>query len=434
MDKAIERRRGPGLRSIALVAIAGAGIALAYVLISRAGISRFRVDPSRMTTTMVHEGEFREYYPFDGRVEPETTVYLDIEEGGRVEEIFVEGGQWIDKGELILRFSNATLQRNSIDTETRLVENLDALRNTQFNRAQSALLLKDQLLDLDYRILDLEKTYQRYTALIKTGATDLSMELFERTRDEVDYLRKKRGLLRERIDQEDNLSRQQLAQANESIERLNLTLDLLTRIVESLEVRAPMSGFLSSIDAEIGQNINRGQRVGQIDRLDAFKIRVDVDQYYISKVEIGTAGKLDLDGTAYEVVVERIYPEVVNDAFGVDVRFAGDLPNGLRRGQRLTVELTFGEPSQSLIVARGGFVQRTGGRWAYLVADDRLSASRTPIRLGRQNPRFIEVLEGLRPGDWIVSSGYDAFNDVDKLEFTESIELLEPLNQTAQMR
>jgi HlyD family secretion protein len=376
-----------------------------------------------MTATNVHHGEFRDYFPFDGRVEPETTVYLDIEEGGRVEEIFVDGGQWIEKGEPLLRFSNATLQRNSIDTETRLVENLDALRNTQFNRAQNALLLKDQLLDLDYRILDLEKTDARYTALMETDATHLSIETFERVRDELEYLRDKRALLRARIEQEDVLSRQQLAQANESIDRLKLSLELLTKTVDSLEVRAPISGFLSSIDAEIGQSINRGQRIGQVDKLDAFKVRVDIDQYYISRVEPGTPGKFDLDGGTYDVVVDKIYPEVINDAFGADVAFVGEAPSGLRRGQRLTIEMSFGEPTGQLIVARGGFIQRTGGRWAYLIAADRQSAKRVPIRLGRQNPRFVEVLEGLEPGDWIVSSGYEAFNDVDELTFTQPIEL-----------
>jgi HlyD family secretion protein len=423
MDKAIARRRGLDARSIVLVTACALVLLLAYVLLTRTSSSRLAVDPQRLTTAEVARGEFRDYYPFDGRVEPVTTVYLDIEEGGRVEEIFVEGGHWVDRGDPILRFSNTTLQRSSIDTETQLLEQLDALRNTQFNRAQNALELKDQLLDLDHRILDAENKYDRYTALVESSGL-ISREAYEQTRDELAYLKAKRELLRERIKREASLSEQQLKQANESIERLNLSLDLLGKIVDSLEVRAPISGFLSSVDAEIGQNITRGQRIGQIDQLDQLKIRVDVDQYYISRIGIGTPGKFDLGGTAYEVAVQKIYPEIVDDRFSVDVAFVGKRPSDLRRGQRLTIELNFGEPTDELMVAKGGFFQRTGGRWVYLVAPDRRSARRTPIRLGRQNPRFVEVLEGLNPGDWIVTSSYETFDEVDELTFTQPIQLL----------
>lgn len=422
MDRVLERKPWwSGGRLVVPAVVIATILGLTYLVIDRAGRSRLTVDPVRMTTALVQSGDFREYFPFDGTVEPRTSVYLDIEEGGRVEEILVEGGRHVEKGELILRFSNATLRRNSIDTETRLVENLNALRNTQFNLEQNALLLKDQLLDQEHRILDLERAYARYEPLNEDGA--IERERFEQTRDDLEYARAKRDLLKERIAREEVLSQQQLAQAEDSIGRLELALELLNRIIESLDVRAPISGFLSSIDAEIGQNINRGQRIGQIDILDEYKISVRIDQYYISRVQVGTPGKFDLDGRSYDVVVEKIYPEVVNDAFNVDVTFAADVPPSLRRGQRLIVELSFSEPSQALTVARGGF-QQGGGRWAYVISEDRRSATRTPIRLGRQNPRFVEVLEGLRPGDWIISSSYDAFNEADELAFSEPIELL----------
>jgi HlyD family secretion protein len=376
-----------------------------------------------MTTAEVRTGEFREYFPFDGRVEPKTTVYLDIEEGGRVEEIFVEGGQYVEEGDLILRFSNATLQRSSIDTETRLVENLNALRNTQINLAQNALVLRGQLLDLEYQILETEKTFKRYESIRDTGA--VTKEAYERARDELGYLRDKRTLLLERIEQEERLSQSQLQQADISIDRLNVMLDLVSQIIDSLEVRAPISGFLSNIAADLGQNINRGQRIGQIDILDEYKISVSIDQYYISRVEVGTRGRFELDGRSYDVVIDKIFPEVdlASNTFKVDVAFAGDIPPNLRRGQRLTVEMSFGEPEQALMVARGGFYQQTSGRWVYLISEDRESARRVPIRLGRQNPRFVEVLEGLRPGDWIVTSSYEAFNESDELSFSEPIEL-----------
>jgi HlyD family secretion protein len=369
----------------------------------------------------VKKGDFLEYYPFDGTVEPATSVFLDVDEGGRVDEILVEGGAHVEKGDLILRFSNATMQRNAIDTETQLLENLDIQRNTQFNRAQSALLLKETLLDLDHQILDMQNRFRRYEALMKDGSNVISQETFEVTRDQLRYLRDKRALMAERIRQEDILSNNQIVQAKESVERLNKSMALLDHIVKSLEVRAPISGYLSTIDAQVGQNIPRGQRIGQIDLLDKFKIRVRIDQFYIARVEIGTPGHLNLDGVDYEVKVQKIYPEVRQNAFEADVVFTGAVPETLKRGQTLTVELSFGSPSKGLTVSKGGYFQHTAGRWVYLVASDGRTARRVNVRLGRQNPREVEVLDGLSEGDRILSSSYDTYNDVDELKFSESL-------------
>ena len=422
MDRAIEKKGWSAGRITLISCICFIFIFLTYLVISRSGTTRLKVDPTRMTISQVKYGDFREYYPFDGTVVPVTSVYLDIEEGGRVEEIFVEGGQSIQKGDRILRFSNDTLQRNSIDTETRLLENLDTLRNTQFNRAQSKLLLRDTLLELNYRILKLEKKYKRYKVL-KEDEIVISDEQYEDVTDELNYLIAKRDLLKERIKQEDLLSEKQVEQANKSIDRLSVSLDLLAKTMDSLEVRAPISGHLSSISAEIGQTINRGQRIGQIDILDRLKIRAGIDQYYNSKVNTDTKGKFTLDGKSYEVEVMKIYPEVINNQFNVDMAFIGDPPEGVKRGQTLTVELDFSESEQRLMVTKGGFFQETGGRWVYLISKDGKTAYRTDIRLGRQNPRYVEVLEGLKEGDMVITSGYDTFKEADTLIFDEPIDL-----------
>ena len=422
MDRPIKKKKWPLSRLVFIISVCVIIVFLAYQVLTRAGTTRLKVDPSRMTISEVEYDEFLEYYPFDGTVVPETSVYLDIEQGGRVEEIFAEGGKPIKKGDLILRFSNATLQRNSIDTETRLLENLDTLRNTQFNRAQSKLLLRDTFLDLEYRILKLEKKYNRFKVL-KTDDVVLSDEQYEDVRDELEYLRDKRDLLKERIRQEDLLSEKQLEQANKSIDRLNMSLDLLTKTVESLDVRAPISGHLSSINAEIGQTIGPGQRIGQIDILDSFKVRSGIDQYYISKVAVGTKGKFSLEGDSYGIEVKKIYPEVVNNQFIVDMIFIGKAPEGIKRGQTLTTELSFSEAEECLMVKKGGFYQETSGRWVYLIAEDGKTAYRQDIRLGRQNPRYVEILEGLKEGDWIITSGYDTFKEADELIFAEPLDL-----------
>ena len=420
MDRAIEKKRWSLNRLIFIFCVSAMIVFLGYLVISRSGTTRLKVDPTRMTISEVKYGEFREYYPFDGTVIPVTSVYLDIEEGGRVEEIFVEGGQPIKKGDRILRFSNDNLQRNTIDTETRLLENLDTLRNTQFNRAQSKLLLRDTLLDLSYQIQKLEKKYKRYKVL-KEDKIAISDEQYEDVHDELKYLKDKRDLLKERIAQEDLLSEKQIEQANKSIERISVSLDLLTKTMENLEVRAPISGYLSRINAEVGQTISSGQRIGQIDILDHLKIRAGIDQYYNSKVTTDTKGKFSLDGKSYGVKVIKIYPEIVNSQFNVDMAFIGDPPEGIKRGQTLTVELDFSESEQRLMVTKGGFFQATGGRWVYLISKDGKSARRTDIHLGRQNPRYVEVLDGLKKGDMVITSGYDTFKEADTLIFDEPI-------------
>ncbi len=419
MDRPLERKRFPPARMAVLAGVALGFAGMILLVTTRSGATTLRIEPTRLTTARVEHGEFRDYYPVDGRIEPATTVYLDVQEGGRVEEIFVAGGHPIAKGDLIMRLSNANLQRSAIETETRLIENLDLLRNTQLTRAQSSLQLKDALLDLEHQITETENRYARYRRLGADGA--ISQEVLESTRNDLARLNGKRELLKQRIEREEVLGRNQVARANESIERLTLSLDLLRRIVDNLDVRAPIDGFLSSIDAEIGENIIPGRRIGQIDQLDAFKMRASIDQYYLSRIEVGTPGKIERDGETYAVAVKRIYPEVVNDAFTVDIDFAGAPPPGLRRGQRFTIELSFGASTQGLIVERGGFVQHSGGRWVYLIAADGRSARRAPVRFGRQNPRHLEVLEGLRPNDRIVTSSYTTFNDVDELEFTQPL-------------
>jgi HlyD family secretion protein len=421
MDKRIEKKNRSLRRQVVIGALSVLGGLGAWQMLSRAGSSRLAVDPTRITTGIVQQALFREFYPSDGTVQPATSVYLDVEEGGRVDEILVEGGQHVEKGDLILRFSNATLQRTSIDTETQLLENLDIQRNTQFNRAQSGLLLKETLLDLDHQILDEQQKFRRYEALVQEKDSAIPAEVFDTARNQLQYLKEKRALLAERIRQEEILSAKQIAQAQKSIEMLNTSMDLLGHIVKSLEVRAPIAGYLSTIDAQVGQNLPRGQRIGQIDLLERFKVRVRIDQLYISRVEVGTPGRLSLEGKTWDVKVQKVYPEVRDNAFEADVTFDGATPESLKRGQTVTVELSFGTPAPTLTVAKGGFFQETAGRWVYLIARDGKSARRTVVRLGRQNPREVEVLEGLQKGDRIITSGYDAFNGVDELQFTEAV-------------
>jgi HlyD family secretion protein len=421
MDRVIEKP-GRSPRQLIIIIVAGvAALLVAWQIFARAGSSRLRVDTTRLTTAVVEKGQFRDYYPFDGTVEPATTVYLDVEQGGRVEEIFVEGGQPVKQGDLILRFGNVAAQRSAIETETRLLETLDIQRNTEFNRATSNLIRQDQLLDLDHQIVELENKFRRYDTLMKSPNSPISKEQYEITRDQLDFMKKRRELMAERMRQEEILSDNQLKVAKESIVRLNESMHLLNRIVQALEVRAPISGQLSSISAEVGQNINPGQRIGQVDVLDGYKVRTRIDQTYIARVQPGTTGHVQLEGRTWDVEVSKVYTEVTQNVFEADVVFTGEVPGSLRRGQTVTVELSFSSPTESLIVNKGSFYQHTAGRWVYLIDENGETARRVDVRLGRQNPRQVEVLEGLREGDRIVASGYDSYNDVDVLRFSDAI-------------
>jgi len=421
MDRPIEQKKWPRRTLVLYAAVACVGVALITMTLANSGRTRLSIDPNRLTISKVELTRFQEYIPITGTVQPNNTVYLDLEEGGNVEKIYVESGKPIKKGTLILTLSNTTAQKQNIDAETRLIDNLNQLRNSKISLTTSNLVLKDQLLDLDYKILDLDKTFTRYQQLFKNPTPAVSREQFESTRDQLAYLKNKRTLLQERIRQETELQEQQSSQIESSIARVNRNLELLSRIVESLEVRAPVDGQLSTLNAEVGQGFQRGQRIGQIDQMDSFKVQADIDQYYISTVAVGQTGTFELNGRTRELKVTKVYSEVTKDTFKVDLAFADAIPEGIKRGQTLQIDLRLGESKRTNVVDKGGFYRYTNGRWAYLVASDGSSARRTNIVLGRQNPQSVEVLQGLKAGDAIITSSYDGFNDADVLTFSRPL-------------
>ena len=424
MDRKIEKKVNP-LKLILITVSCLFIVFLIYLVYSRAGTSRFKIDQSRasrMTISQVKYGEFQEYYPFDGIVVPVTSVYLDVDSGGRVEEIFAEGGKPIKKGDPILRFSNPSWQASLLGNENSLLENLDRYQSTKITLAQQKQLREETVLTLKYNLKTLERKFKRYNILKKENIV-ISEEDYQQVLDDIEYQKAKLKLKIESNKRDDLLSERSLKQADNAIELTTKGLELIAKQLDSLLLKADISGQLSSINAEIGQKINPGTRIGQIDILDKLKINAGIDQYYISKVTVGTKGKFTLDGEKYEVEVIKIYPEVLNNQFKVDMAFIGDPPKGIKRGQTLTTELSFSEPGQSLMVKKGGFYQQTSGRWVYIISEDGKTARHADIRLGRQNPRYVEVLEGLNEGDWIITSGYDTFKDYDELIFDEPMKL-----------
>ncbi len=421
MDRIIEKKRWPASRLLAIGGGVAATAVLLFLVISSPGSATLRVDTARITISELHDGEFHEYIPVLGTVEPLISVHLDAIEGGVVEEIIAEEGQPIAAGELILRLSNATLVQSTISTESVLLENINTLRNTRINLAEKELVLKELLLDTEYRIVQLEKRLERYESLLADDRASLSRSEYETVADELTYQRGRREIVLARIDQERTLREQQLAQVDSTIDRVERNLAIISETLDALNVRAPISGYLSPLRVELGQSVARGQNMGQIDVLDSFKVRADIDQHYVSRVVEGQRGTISLAGRSHELEIGRVFPEVANDVFKADMAFIGEVPQGLRRGQTMRINLSLGGAAESLLVERGGFHRSTGGRWIYQVSEDGRRAFRRDIRIGRQNPQFFEVLEGPPPGTRVITSGYDTFGDAAEIQFSESL-------------
>jgi HlyD family secretion protein len=426
LDRKIEKKRMT-LKRLIFIIVACAVIGfLTYQVIIRSGTTRLKVDPTRITISKVAYGEFRDYYPFDGKVVPEKTVYIALEQGGRVDEIVAEGGKSIQKGDLILRLSNPTVQRTNIGTETSLREQINTARDSQIRAEDTKSSYKENLLKYEYDIKKMERQFERYKAL-RAEKIKVSEEAFEDLSDTLEYNKKYLALYKEKVKRGTILLERQMEQNEKSLESYYRSLDLLAKSMESLEVRADISGHLSEINAEVGQNLNTGQVIGQVDVLDKFKIIAQIDQYYFSKVAVGTRGKFSVEGKHYEVEVMKTFSAIQNDQFRVDLAFIGDMPEGIKRGHTLSIELEFNEAEKSLMVKKGGFFLQTSGRWVYLISEDGKTAHRQDIRVGRNNPRYLEVIEGegLKEGDWVVTSGYDTFKEADELIFAEPIDLKE---------
>lgn len=413
MDRKLAKRRFPPKR-IALIAGVVALVALVvYAALSQGGGRRLQVERDRLTISTVEEGAFQEYVAVTGTVLPERTVYLDAVVGGKVSEKLVEEGAMVTAGQPLLVLANDNLTLQMMSSEAQLQEQISTMRAQRLALDQNQLNLQQQLAQLDYDVTRLRRERDRLADLVDDGF--VAQAEYERARDEYDYAVRRRELTREGF-RNDSLSRAlQLRQMDAALERLHRNLGLVQETMTNLVVRAPVSGQLTAFNAEPGQLIGQGARIGQVDVLDGYKVRVAVDEHYITRVAPGQAARTTVDGADYELTITTVYPEVRDGRFEVDMAFLGVPPAAIRRGQSLRLRLELGDPEQALLLARGGFFQTTGGNWAYVLTEDGSRAERRPIQLGRQNPQFYEVTEGLRPGDRVVTSSYDTFGDADVL-------------------
>lgn len=375
--------------------------------------STMNVEKERLSIATVSTGDFTDYILVSGQIEPAQTFFLDAVEGGMVAEIVRESGALVDVGDTILVMANSNLQLDVMQRETMLYEQINNLRQTRLFLDQNDLSQQGQLAEIDYQISLLEPQYKRFKELHEKKL--VSDREFEEVREQYEYNLKRKELTYASY-RSDSIARSyQLQQLRQSESRMNASLDGVGNILNNLIIRAPISGQLAMEQIEVGQAINSGERYGQIDVLDEFKVRVPIDELYLPRIGQGLKGKFTLSGVDHELEIVKIYPTITNGRFEVDMEFTGESPKGIRRGQSVRIRLELGDKEQSLLLPTGGFFKDTGGNWVFVLnaAGD---AEKRNIRLGRKNPEFYEVLEGLVEGDRVIVSGYENFGDNEILD------------------
>ena len=413
MDRIIEKKKWT-TKKIVLIGGSVAGVILLITMIfSTFGKSRLNVESERMTISEAKQSPFREFIPVTGIVMPVTTIFLDLQEGGRVEEIFVEDGAVMSKGHPILRLSNTDLELSLVTQETSVYNLLAQMQIAQNGAQQNTINKLNQSVDIESELKEARRIYEMNKRLYESST--LAKQDFLEAENRYNYVLEKRKLMMEVLKQDSILSAQQVQQARESYQGAQNGLNLMRRKFADLTVCAPVDGQLTSLNAEIGQSKFKGERVGQIDVLSGFKVRVDVDEHYISRIYAGLEGQYKQGDSTYVLEIKKVFTQVVSGRFAVDMMFEGKAPETIRRGQSLQIRIALSDEAEATIIPRGGFYQQTGGNWIFKVSKDGGKAYRVPIRIGRQNPDYYEVLEGLEPGDKVVVNSYENYGDIQEL-------------------
>jgi HlyD family secretion protein len=415
MDQPIKKKKWPARRIITYAAAGTFVLLVLYMLLFQSNRSTLNVESEKLTIATVQRGPFQEFIPVMGEVLPVQTIFLDVEEGGLVEKIYLEAGSALKKGDKILKLSNTSLLMDIMYREAELFQQINNLRNTRLLFEQSRLALERDLADLDFQVEKQKRKYESYQSLYDEKL--VSRHDFEDTRDEYAMTQNKRRLTAESQEKDLDYRQQQIVQLEDAVKRMEENLKVAKGKLDNLTLCAPITGILTSLQAEPGQSKSPGERLGQIDAPEGFKARAGIDEFYIDRIQKGKPGQFELSGGTYRMLVSRVYPEVKDGKFSVDLEFPGRQAPGIRRGQTLHIRLELSDVAEALLLPRGGFFQKTGGNWVFVLEPDGKTAVKREIRLGRQNPDVFEVLGGLRTGERVVTSSYDNFGDNERLVF-----------------
>jgi len=415
MDRAIKKKKWTLKRILTIGAIIAFLMFLAYLFFFRDNQSRLYVNKDQLSVAVVLEDKFQEFIPTDGIVFPKSTVYIDAVTGGIVEAVYVEDGAILNKGEPILKLMNANMELSTMEQETRMLDAINNLQNTKIQLEQSRFVREKEIADLTYALQQARIDYDRKKMLIENEV--ISKKEWEDA--ERQYLGLKRQLeLSKELQKLDSVfAYSQIAQINQSMKRMANNLELLRRTIENLNIKSPADGKLSSFSAEIGEIKQAGEHLGQIDMMDGYKLKARIDERYVFRVFVEQEAEFDFNNTTYNLKIKKIYTDVSNGTFEVDLLFEGDYPRAIKRGQTVQLRIIFSSATDAIIVKRGGFFQETGGNWIYVVDPSGDFAEKREISIGRQNTRYYEVKGGLDPGEKVIVSSYKSFGGKDKLIF-----------------
>lgn len=416
MDRKIEQKKGwrAAFTRKALPYWGGA-LLLAFILwlVFRDNSSTLRVEKDTITTGEVTKGEFNDYIRISGQVQPMTTIQISPLEGGVVEKIIIEEGNSVKKGDEILKLSNENLDLQILNSEAELAEKENILRNTMISMEQQKLNVKQERLQLEMEVRRYRRAYEQQKALYE----DRLIAKEDWLKAEEDYLlaQDKLSLVKDRELQDSLYRSVEIEQMEESLENMRLNMQMIRKRKDNLTIKAPIDGELGLLDAVLGQSIASGAKIGQINDLSSYKIEAQIDEHYIDRVTAGLEAVFERQDETYHATIRKVYPEVREGKFKADFKFSGQQPDNIRTGQTYYMNLQLGQPEEAVLIPRGTFYQYTGGKWIYVLSSDGTKAVKREIQIGRQNPQYYEVEEGLQPGETVIVSGYDSFRDNDIL-------------------
>ena len=418
MDKIIEKKTGlrAAFTKKALPYWLGALLLVFIVyLIARPNNKTLRVDKDTVTISTAVKGEFNDYIRISGRVQPMTTIQLSPQEGGIVEQILIEEGSRVKAGDPILLLNNDNLDLQILNSEAELAEKENILRNTQIQMEQQKLDVRQNVLEYGTQVDRLKRAYEQQKALYEDKL--IAKEDYLKAEEDYRLALQKYDLIRERSKQDSLYRGTQIDRMEESLENMQLNMQMIRKRKSNLIVRAPIDGELGLLDVVLGQSIASGTKIGQINSVGTYKVEAQIDEHYIDRVVDGLEATFERQGDTYSTIIRKVYPEVRDGKFKADFKFDGEQPDNIRSGQTYYLNLQLGQPEEAVIIPRGTFYQKTGGKWIYVVNKDGNKAVKREIRIGRQNPQYYEVLEGLEPGERVITSGYDTYGDSDVLVF-----------------
>lgn len=413
MDIQLEKKKGLKPKHYGYIALGVLLLFLGWKLIFGSSVSTFRTEKERLSISAVSAGKFDDYITINGNVAPIATIYMDAYEGGRVSEKLIEEGSMVKKGDIILKLENMALYEQILASESNLALKQNDLRSTKLTFDSRQVEGRRNLATAEYDLQRLKRNFEQNEELYQDEL--ISKETYLLSKENYELAKKQYDIVKLQTEQDDELRKTSLTGLDADLERMQKTLSMVYERLDHLNVRAPADGQLGFLDAEIGQSISQGERIGQINVLTDFKIEAEIDEHYIDRVKRDLSAILERNEKEYTLRVRKVYPEVRNGRFKVDLVFTDEKPETIRAGQSYSIRLQLGESSDALLLPKGGFFQSTGGQWVFVVNPNGDEAIKRNIRLGKQNSRYYEVLEGLQPGEQVITSNYDSFGTAERI-------------------